>query len=256
LTGTTNTNNLQTQNLANTSTGTTDTTNRQTTDLTNQLTGVTGTNNTQTQNLANSQNTSGNTTGFNTQTGSQTGTTAQNTAQNTAAQSLNFQDLVGQEVGGGTAWGNSASRGFGQALEGQTQKAGGCVVCTAYVSLGQMKPGALRRAVKWKVARKDRYALFADGYMLYGPTLARMVMKNGLFAKAFRPVARAILYHEVRLTAPSRLAWRPFPAFAHAIFDLGSRPIGLVARALGLATGVRCPKTVRLLEQNNLKFSW
>ncbi len=173
---------------------------------------------------------------------------------NKASNSFDFQKLVGNEASAGTAAGSSASVGAGQVPESTPVKSGGCVVCTAYVSLGRMNPGAIRRAVRWKL-RTSRYGVSVDGYMLYGPALARWVQKDGLFAKLFFPIARGILYHENYLSTPGRYKWKLLPCINHAVFNYLSYPVGLAARKLGLATGVRCPQTLALLKSQNLEFS-
>lgn len=231
----------------------------------------TDTSGTTTGNATTSGTTTGSTTGTTTGTSANTttGATAQNTTSaqqnnqttnqtltdqiNKVANTLDFQSLVGKETQSGTASGTSASQGAGTVPQGQAVKTGGCVVCTAYLALGQMKPGAIRRAVKWKAGLRH-YAISVDGYMLYGPALARLTLKNGLFARWFKPIARAILYHEVYLSAPTRLQWRAIPCITHAVFDYASRPVGLISRLLRLNTGVRCPQVRELLKSQKLEF--
>jgi hypothetical protein len=208
-----------------------------------QQTGNTATTGTTNQNVTSNQTNLGST------------ATNQATTNDKTGQTFDFQNLVGNEATGGTAWGNSLGRSFGQALEGQTTSSGGCVVCTAFVDQGRMHPGAIRRAVKWKLSRLKDYALSLEGYALYGPTLARMVMRRGLAARMIRPIAREILYHEVWMSAPRRLKWRVTAAMAHGVFHYGSIPLGLVNRALGRRLEVTCPVVKQMLIKNNLNFS-
>lgn len=205
----------------------------------------------------------GTTSGTNVSTGTNTGVSSQasnntNTTNQVndlvrQAQTLDFQSLVGQESQQGTATGTSASAGAGITPEGQPVKTGGCVVCTAYVELGLMNEADVRKAVVWKLSERAKYSTAVDGYMLYGPTLARLVLGNKVFAWGFRPIARAILDHEVYLSAPTG-RWRLIPRITHALFDVLSRPVGLFSRLFGLDTGVRCPKVRALLERQNLSF--
>lgn len=170
-------------------------------------------------------------------------------------ETLDFQKLVGREAGAGTATGQSLSQGSGVAPAGQTQKAGGCVVCTAYVSRREMHPGAVRRACRYKQAHWRRYGTSLDGYLLYGPFLARAVLKSTWFARTFKPLARAILYEEVRLSAPTRLRKRWLAYTTHGAFDFLSWPVGLLSRLVGLNTGVRDEKVRAMLVEQNLNFS-
>jgi hypothetical protein len=200
-------------------------------------------------------------------TGTTAGTTGttQNT-QNTQTQqlqsamqnlsnTLDFQQLIGQETQAGTASGSSASAGAGQVPEGQPVKTGGCVVCTAYVALGQMHPGAVRRAVEWKKRMWGTYGVALDGYLLYGPVLAKMVLRDGLFARLFKPTARAILYHECHLSAPTRFEWRLLPYLQHAVFNLISWPVGAISRLVGTDTGVRDASVRQMLNEQKLSVT-
>ena len=180
-------------------------------------------------------------------------TTASDLAKN--LNTVDFQKLVGNEASAGTAGGQSVSQGSGVAPAGQQVKSGGCVVCTAYVSRGEMKPGAVRRACEFKQRMWHRYGTSLDGYLLYGPVLARMILSSDLFAVLFRPVARAVLYEEVRLSAPTRLRKKWNAYITHGVFDLLSWPVGLFSKLVGLNTGVRDEKIKDLLKKQNLNFS-
>lgn len=178
-----------------------------------------------------------------------------NQTTNNTTNTLDLQDLVSNEAQAGTATGQSVSQGFGVAPAGQTQKAGGCVVCTAYVSRREMKPGAVRRACRYKQANWSRYGTSLEGYLLYGPLIARAVLSSDEFARTFRSLARAILYEEVRLSAPTRVRFRWNAYISHGVFDLLSYPVGLFSKLVGLNTGVRCEKVKALLVNQNLNFS-
>jgi hypothetical protein len=226
-----------------------------TTPLMGQTTSGTNTNSAATSNLLNSANTALNnssTNSANTTDSSNTGTSSANTTG--SSNQLNLQNLVSNEGQAGTATGSSVQQGFGITPAGQTQKSGGCVVCTAYVARREMKPGAVRTACRYKQANWARYGTSLSGYLLVGPLLAQAVLKSDRFARAFKPIARAILYHEVYLSAPTRLKWRALPALQHAIFDGVFYPIGLAMRLLSVAPGVRCQRTKALLVSQNLSF--
>lgn len=214
-----------------------------------QTQGQTAQNNVGTSNL----NTTGstNTTGQQAQTGVSDSTSALNKLMST----VDFQKLVGNETNAGTASGSSASNSAGTMPEGQPVQTGGCMVCTAYVSLGEMHPGAIRRAALWKQARMDKYGTSIDGYMHYGPLLARAILRSVDFARLFRPLARSILYHENYLSAPTRFRWRLLPFINHEVFDRLSYLVGLYSHATGKPRGVQCEQTKRMLVSQNLNFS-
>lgn len=199
----------------------------------------------------NTQATSGLTNTTQNQVGSES--TAGSASSGKASNTVDFQSLVGNEAQAGTAVGSSAGAGSGVVPQGQPVKTGGCVVCTAYSSLGQMHPGAIRRAVAWKLSQ-PRYAMAVDGYMLYGPTLARWVANRRWGSRLFRPVAREILYHECYLSHPRRLRKRWIALVLHEFFDCLSKPVGFISRMLGLNTGVRCPQVRAMLQEANLSF--
>lgn len=190
-----------------------------------------------------------------TTSGATTGSSAATSNLQKQLETLDLQSLVGKEAQAGTATGQSASSGSGVAPAGQQVKSGGCVVCTAYVSLGQMKPGAVRRACRYKQANWHRYGTSLSGYLLYGPFIARAVLYNRTIRNLVRPLARAVLYEEVRLSAPTRVRFKWNAYITHGAFDLLSYPVGLFAKLVGLDTGVR-NKTIReMLVRQNLNFS-
>lgn len=193
--------------------------------------------------------TAGATTGSATNTGSST----MDSSLSKLMSSVDFQKLVGNETGSGSATGSSASAAAGNIPEGKSVSSGGCVVCTAYVVRDEMKPGAVRRAVRWKTSLR-KYDLAVKGYMVYGPPIARLVIKSDVFARLFRPIARSILYHEIYLSAPTRLRKRVVPQITHLVFDLCSRPVGLLSRWLKLDTGVRCPVVKKMMVEQKLSF--
>lgn len=183
-------------------------------------------------------------------TGNQTGST--NTAN--TSNTLDLQKLVGSETGSGTATGQSSQQSGGLVPQGQQVSSGGCVVCTAYVSLGLMKPGAVRRACTYKQRNWSRYGTSLSGYLFYGPFIARAVLYNKSTRTLIRPLARAILYHEVYLSAPTRVKWKLNASITHAMFDLCSYPVGLLRKVCGREQGVMDTKIAKLLVDQNLNF--
>lgn len=183
-----------------------------------------------------------NTSGTSSQAGSNitTGQTAQNSATTTdqALQSLesstglsnllNNTSTNTNEGQSGTAGGSSLSIGAGNAPEAQTTTSGGggCYACTALIHLGMMHKIALVRGGSYKYGNK-KYERSLAGYSLYGPWLARLILAWPWFAKVFRPIARVILYEEVRLSGrhiPRRLD----ASFWHFLFNRGSWVLAVV----------------------------
>lgn len=176
-----------------------------------------------------------------------------NNATTGSSNTMDLQHLVANEGQAGTASGSSVQQAGGLVPQGQPVKTGGCVVCTAYVARGEMKPGAIRRAVKWKQANWLRYRTSLTGYLLYGPFIARAVLSSDAFARTFRPLARAVLYHEVHLSAPTRVRRKWSAYILHGAFDFLSYPVGLFALACG-REGVCDQKVLTLLRKQNLEF--
>jgi len=181
-------------------------------------------------------------------------TTGSNTSAGTS-NTMDLQKLVGSENQSGTAGGQSISQGTGVAPAGQQVKSGGCVVCTAYVSKGQMKPGAVRRACRFKQANWHKYGTSLTGYLLWGPFIARAVLYSEWSARIIRPLARAVLYEEVRLSAPTRLRKRWDAYITHEVFDLLSWPVGALMIAVGMDADVRDRQIKAMLVRQNLNFS-
>lgn len=196
--------------------------------------------NTGTSNTAGTSYTSGNSMGTTNSTGT--------------SNTLDLQKLVGNETGSGTATGQSSQQAGGIVPQGQPVQSGGCVVCTAFVSHGLMKPGAVRRACRYKQANWSRYGTSLSGYLLYGPFIARAVLYNKPTRTLVRPLARAVLYHEVHLAAPKRVKWKLGAWVAHTLFDSVSYPVGLLRRLFSKYTGVTNPTIAKLLIDQNLNF--
>lgn len=178
---------------------------------------------------------------FNNNTSDTTGT--QNTTGN--------QSTTGSSNTSGTAAGDNWSAGGGK-VPTQTNSGGGsgCYVCTALVDRGMLKRSYVERAIRSKLMQLSKYEIPLHGYMLYGPALAWLVLHSTLFARLMTPIAKAVLYAELRLTLPL-----PFCLFAtlwHALFTVISIPFGLIAKAIIYP---RSPTVMQwLLEKHNLNF--
>lgn len=196
-----------------------------------------------------------------TQAGQQAGTTTQSGKSTQIsdlakqAESLNLSDLVKEtdltstEAQKGTSGNVGTTAGIGNIPPTtQTSGGGGCYVCTVYVDNGWKANRAVRAAARYKLSRPE-YRRSLVGYSVYGPTLARLIQCNKLFAKLFFPVARAVLFEELRLAGKTkeRSDWA---SLCHHCFHYGSL-------AVAVLTGQReikmCDReTYELLQRNNL----
>lgn len=210
LTGTTdvatNTDNTQTQNLVNRNDTNTNTNNQQTQNLATTGTSAGTTNNQQTQDLTNTGSAVGST------TGSQATTGATNTT------NTGFSNLLskGDEMTTGTATGSSKQNAAGQIPSAQTVNTGGggCVLCTAGVELGLWKNlRVLRKVIEYKL-RNKRFTSAARGYFHVFTPLAHWLLSHPRVAKTLAPLARAVVYEELRV-AGCKLPLRPWASFIH-----------------------------------------
>ena len=189
---------------------------------------------------ANTSNTNTATSGNTTTSGTQAGT------QSSLGQSL--QDVLGTSTSNGTAAGSSASTAAGNVPTSSTSS-GGCYVCSALASKGVLGKRSIRAAVRFKLwNRKDR--LMAVGYSVYGPWLARAVLKFSSVQRLLTPIAKLVLYEELRLTrgfTKFRLdAW-----MLHALFHTASTGLGAIAAPFFVAD-TRDPKIRALLAREGL----
>jgi hypothetical protein len=171
--------------------------------------------------------------------------------------SLNIGSLVSNESQSGSSTASSGQVATGQVPEGQKiEQSGGCYVCTAYVYLKRMSPDVVRRGAKYKLSNLSKYGLSLLGYSVYGPLLARAVLASRVFAWAFYPVARAVLYEECRRATGVRLPRRAFATLCHAGFHYGSEWVGATARLVGRhKIETRDEGMKQFLAQNNLLFN-
>lgn len=169
--------------------------------------------------------------------------------------SLNLSSLAGtsntntNEAQSGSSAATSAQEAIGQVPQSQTSSGSGCYVCTAYVELGLMHRAPIQRAARYKLA-ESRYDRPLAGYSVYGPALARGVLRSPRFARIFLPVARAILYHEGYL-AHKRSVQRLIPTLIHAVFHYGSLPFAWVSGRKKMKADAG---TIAFLERNKLHF--
>jgi hypothetical protein len=187
-------------------------------------------------------------------TTSQTGATSQISDLSKAAESLNIgqllktTDMSSAESQKGTSGNVGTTAGIGTVPENQTTSGGGCFVCTVYVDNGWKANRAVRAAARYKLSRPE-YRRSLAGYSVYGPTLARLIQRNKLFAKLFFPVARAVLFEELRLAGKTKKG-SDWASLCHHCFHYGSL-------AVAVLTGQReikmCDReTYELLQRNNL----
>lgn len=206
---------------------------------------TTSTNQNTTGSQTTNQNVTGNTTSNNTTTGSGTNSTA-----TTGAQSTNQSGVQNtSQTGTGAAAGGSIAAATGTVPQQSSSGGGGCFACTAYVELGEMHPGVIRRAAKWKIDNFQRYGRSLRGYSAYGPWLAETILSSGDFARLFKPVARGVLYEEYRL-ATQRVRFKLSAWLVHAVFDYGS----LLFAPFGKFSYKQ--KTIGLLKKYNLYFQF
>jgi len=202
--------------------------------------------------------TAGTTTG--TTVGEQAGQTTQTGAQNTVsdlaktANSLDLTNMLNKTQGttaetqSGESGNVGVTAGIGTVPQNTTQGGGGCYACTAYVDMGWQMHRAIRAAAEWKLSRPE-YRRSLAGYSVYGPSLARAILRSATFAKVFFPVAKAVLHEELRLAG--RVSQRRFFAtLCHAGFHYGSLAVAVLT---GRTSIKQCDSgTANLLSRNNL----
>ena len=166
---------------------------------------------------------------------------------------LNSSNTQTQESQGGTSAANSTQEAIGQVPQSQTSSGSGCYVCTAYYELNPKRTfkSAITRAARYKLSHA-RYDTSLAGYSVYGPTLARWVLKSKHLRKYLLPVVRGILYAECRLARPDRFRSKFLASVSHAIFHYGSVPIAWAFRRKKMVT--TDPETLDLLQRNGLNF--
>jgi len=196
--------------------------------------------------------TSGANTGTNNSNTYNTGSTATDTSGSTSNVGANLSNTVGQTGTSGVATGSSGSISQGETPT-SSASSGGCYVCSVLASMGLITPRAIRRAVEFKALKRFDYPLMV-AYALFGPWLARMMLRSNLVCRLMTPVGRSILYEELRLARGGRLnlgAWA-----AHFIFHNFATTVGRLALwRFGPNMRDRTGEVKALLEQEGLLFT-
>lgn len=134
-----------------------------------------------------------------------------------------FTDLLqkGTEAQSGTTAAQSSQAGAGLIPQGQPVKTGGCVLCTAGIELklpGSRLHRVLRKVIKHKLhVDPSRFASASRGYFLLFTPFARYLLNHRWFASLLWPLARAVVYEELRVSG-KRL---PFRAVAWGVHWFG-----------------------------------
>lgn len=150
----------------------------------------------------------------------------------------------------GTATGSNLNIATGQTPQQQQSSGGGCFVASALASLKLIGPRGIRKAVRYKL---DRYKYMPIGYALYGPWLAKQVLKHSWVRRLMLPVVRGILFQELRLAGKTTkvvpVAWT-----THLIFHYGSAALGWVASQFGARFETKDIQLRSILQQHDLFF--
>lgn len=180
--------------------------------------------------------------------------TQQTTDQTSTSQALNLSNLLrssqaaSNEAQMGTSGNVGYTAGIGTVPQNTQTSSGGCYVCTMYVDHGWKAHRMVRKAAQFKLSL-PKYRRSLVGYSVYGPTLAKWVGASPTFAAAFFPVARAVLYEELRLAGVVE-AKQPFASLCHFVFHYGSLAIAVLT---GKRQVVQCDQeTCNMLSRNNL----
>lgn len=223
--------------------------------LVNNLTNATASNNTQTQNLQNASTSNNTQTQNLANTSNTTGTQNTTGSSNTATTGFNNLVASGKETTDGTAKGASSSAAAGnipQAHQVSTGGGGGCVLCTAGVELGLWRNlRVLRRVIDYKLnTARDVYTPAARGYFFLFTPLAAWLLGHARIAAWLAPLARAVVYQELRLSG-RRLPRRLWASFVH---DTGHWLCHWVGKLPFLPGRVISPEIERIARKNNIWF--
>lgn len=210
-----------------------------------------------TENIDQTANSTGTMTGRTATMGNTSSSSQSNLASNTATQSgqdtNSLSKLVGStnELNTGATNGQSSQNAFGQIPQGQPVKTGGCVLCTAAIHLGLSKHHlVLRRVISHKL-NKDwssfRYA--ARGYFFLFTPLARWLLTHPRIAATLWPMAKAVVYEELRVSG-LRL---PRRRWATAVHWIGHYLCSLIGR-LPVPGEVTDPVIKQIARDNNILF--
>jgi hypothetical protein len=172
-------------------------------------------------------------TGFSNLIGSNTNDTTSNQNSNTTGSMTGTQNTTGKSVGteastGSTAAGSSQAAS-GVVPQGQPVKTGGCVICTVGLELGLFRtPRALRKAALHKLeVETGKYRSALRGYFHFFTPLARWLLSHPKLAKIGMPIAKAVVYEELRV-AGMKLPWKFWPWFHHTGWHNTCRILGFL----------------------------
>lgn len=193
------------------------------------------------------------TTGSTSNLGSELSNLVSSNASNSAGTSAqtNLTDAINATQSHGTnssaASGSSLGVSTGQTPE-QKSSGGGCFVSTVYVDKGLLAASTVRRAVKSKLSKIDKYEDSINGYMVWGPAVSRCVAKIPLVLRLLERPVRAILYEEIRLSN-DRIKSKLSARLWHSAFHYGNYICYPFRRKT-----TSNPVTVAMLNRNNLNF--
>lgn len=211
----------------------TDTSGSQVTSGTSNLTGF--------QNLVGSNKSDGS----NESKGGNTGTTDSTTS--------GFDNLIskGNENQSGTATGDSASSARGVIPQAQqvSTGGGGCVLCTVATELGLFRNlRVLRRVIDFKM-RRQRFSSASRGYFFMFTPVAVYLLSRPKLARLLYPIARAVVYEELRLSG-RRLPLRVWAWIVHWAVHSICAAVG----KLPVPKGVQSPLIETLAKKYNIWF--
>jgi hypothetical protein len=176
---------------------------------------------------------------------------SQGTSSTTSSVADALNSLVSSNKNSSQATGSSLGVATGQTPEQKSSSGGGCYVASAMASKGWIGKRSIRHAVAYKLKR-DRY--MPIGYSIYGPSLAKWVVKSDRVGRLLRPLVRGILYEELRW-AGKRRELRLLPWATHFVFHYGSATLGFFASFFGAKFGTKDAGLLELLKNNNLLFT-
>lgn len=177
-----------------------------------------------------------------------------NTSGSTAA--TGFNNLTGSqsESQAGSAAGQSAQSASGQIPQAQTVNTGGggCIICTVGIEHGLWThKRVLRKVVRHKLQNRwPRFRNAARGYFLAFTPLAVVALANRKIARLFHPIARAVVYEELRI-AGVRLRFRPVPWALHWTWHAVCSGLGRLPWAKDMVTD---PRILRIAEKHKVLF--
>lgn len=175
------------------------------------------------------------------------------TSQNTIGTTAGFSNLTGQqnEANSGTATGQSSQAATGQIPQAQQiSTGGGCVLCTAAIELGLFNSlRVLRKVIDFKL-RNRHFDSAARGYFFLFTPLARWLLGHRTLATALYPLARAVVYEELRVVGRKL----PFKLWAFAVHWTGHFVCHLIGK-LPVKGHVSDPVIESIAKKNNIWFS-